>query len=135
MKVNSILLAALVVLVGILLYLLMNPVTTVSKEYVPVYNYPDTVYIRDVPWFSGWGSGLPGWGWGTKPHGGGGHPPPPHPPPPPSGGGASPPPPPPPPPTEPAPPPPAEPATFMDMSKNVDETKEGFLNPAAYPFA
>jgi hypothetical protein len=119
MKTNTILFITIAVLLGVVVYLLLNaPVqTTVSREYVPVV-YEDT-RPRDTVIVGGWG----GWGFPTKPWGGH-HPPPP--PPPPSGGGAPPPPPPPAPPAE-------SPATFMDMSKNE---KEGFMSTAAsYPFA
>lgn len=126
MKVNSILMASIVVLLGILIYLLMNPVAVVSKEIVPVVYNPDTVYLRGVPWFGGWTGGWTG-GFPTRPHGGHGRPHPPPPPPPPA----------PPAPPAPSPPPPAAspppPAPFIDMSKK--DLKESFLSPARYPFA
>jgi hypothetical protein len=128
MKTNTLLVVAVVVLVGIVLYLLLNTPTrtTVSREYVPVV-YEDS-RPRETILVGGWG-GWGGWGFPTKPWGG--HPPPP---PPPPGGGAPPPPPPgdaPPPPAPPPPPPAESPATFVDMSKNV----EGFFSPSSYPFA
>jgi hypothetical protein len=126
MKTNTLLVGSVVVLLAIIVYLLLNTPTktTVSREYVPV------VYEerrpRETILVGGWG-GWGGWGFPTKPWGG-------HPPPPPPPSGSPPPPPPPPPPAPPAPPspPPAEPpATFVDMSKNV----EGFFSPSSYPFA
>jgi len=116
MKTNSLLLALVVLLLGVLVVVLANP--SVVREYVPVSQSPDIVYVRDSPW---WGGGLP-WGLITKPFGGyPHHPPPASPPPPPSGG--SPPPASPPPPAE-APPPP-QPLGFLDMSELV---KEGFAS-------
>ncbi len=118
MKVNSLLLGLLILLVGILIAILVNP--SVVREYIPVIESPDIVYVRDTPW---WGGGLP-WGhfYGHRPYGGRPHHPPPPPPSPPS-------PPPSPPPLPPTPPPGAappapQPMGFLDMS----ELKEGFAS-------
>jgi hypothetical protein len=129
MKTNSVLILSIVILVGLVVYLVLNTTTqkTESRDYMPVVYRDrrprDTVVVGGP---GGWGWGFPTITWVHQPSA-------PHPPPPPS----PPPSPPTPPPAPPSPPvePPATPgeppATFVDMSKNV----EGFFSPASYPFA
>ncbi len=125
MKTNTLLLLAIVILVGIVLYLLLNsPGKSISTQIVPAVIYEES-RPRDTVIVGGWG-GWGGWALPSKPFGGA----PPPPPPPPGGGGAPPPPPPPPPP---APPSESPPSGFLD---GTNKEKEGFVSSAAsYPFA
>lgn len=132
MKTNSVLILSIVILVGLVVYLVLNTTSqkTESRDYVPVAYRDrrprDTVVVAGP---GGWGWGFPTITWVHQPSA-------PHPPPPPPAPPSPPSPPAPPvePPVTPVEPPvtPGEPpATFVDMSKNV----EGFFSPASYPFA